>query len=238
MNAIRVEYIKKQVMLSSLSSPSSSPSSSGNTPFKGLRALDVGCGGGLLSESLARLGATVTAIDPSIDLIQEAKRHAQLDRKTRTIDYRGGWTIEQLANEVVDEQKFDLLCMLEVIEHVPDVESMIEAVPKLMKPNGIFFLSTMNKTAMSMAIAILGAEYVMNYLPIGTHDWNQFRSPEVVKDMVQESAGLVEVDVQGMVLSSPPVWGQWDWQLDPNNTDINWIGTYKLRSNETKNRPI
>jgi 2-polyprenyl-6-hydroxyphenyl methylase/3-demethylubiquinone-9 3-methyltransferase len=222
MNSIRVEYIKDQILLSS---DKGLPLV--DYPLSGLTALDVGCGGGLLSESLARLGASVTAIDPSVELVEQAQHHSQLDPRTRSIDYRGGWSVERLAEE--SNTKYDVICILEVIEHVADVDSVFSSISSLLQPKGKLFLSTLNRTAKSKALAVVGAEYVMRYLPVGTHDWSQFRSPEEVESLM-ETTGLEEMDVTGMVLTSPPLWGQWNWQLDPKDTDINWIGTYQLKS--------
>ena len=228
MNPIRVEYMMQQL-------PSASTNKAKNLPpLSGFKALDVGCGGGLLSESLARLGATVTAVDPSTELVEQAQHHAQLDRRTQSIDYRGGWTVEQLAAEQQtiaqessnDQQLFDVVCLLEVIEHVTDVDSMLTAVSSLLKPDGTLFVSTLNRTLKSKAVAIVGAEYVMRYLPPGTHDWNQFRSPDEVQTLVKK-VGLEQVDASGMILASPPFFGQWNWKIDPKDTDINWIGAYR-----------
>lgn len=187
----------------------------------------MGCGGGLLSESMARLGADVTAVDPSHTLVEHAKQHAKMDPKTRLIDYRGGYTIEKLAQET-SEPCYDIICILEVVEHVHDVESILNSVKALLKPNtGRLFVSTINRTVKSQLVAIIGAEYIMGYLPPGTHDWNQFRSPQEVGELMGR-AGLQQVDVQGMVITKPPFWGQWHWKLDQADTDVNWIGTYKI----------
>jgi 2-polyprenyl-6-hydroxyphenyl methylase/3-demethylubiquinone-9 3-methyltransferase len=212
MNTIRMEYIKGQT-------------SSTNSTMSNLTALDIGCGGGLLSESLARLGANVTAIDPSEALVAEAKRHSELDPRTRTIDYRGGWSVEKLSQE--SDTKFDIICLLEVIEHVADPESILSSIRPLLKPDGKLFLSTMNRTVKSKLVAIVGAEYIMRYLPVGTHDWDQFLSPEEVTSLMGR-AGFDQVDVSGMIIDSPPFMGRWSWKLDPKDTDINWIGTYQL----------
>eukprot|EP00980_Cylindrotheca_fusiformis_P003129 scaffold721_cov131-Cylindrotheca_fusiformis.AAC.19 len=219
MNSIRVEYILNQLDDKSL---------------KNKRALDVGCGGGLLSESLARLGANVTSIDPSKELVEQAKIHAQMDPRTRTIDYRGGWTVEQLAVSTLKEddiEKFDVICCLEVIEHVTDIDSILSSIRSLLNPNGgKLFISTLNRTWKSRVVAIAGAEYIMRYLPIGTHDWDKFKSPEEVSSLVERHQ-LEQIDVQGMILTSPPFRGNWNWKLDPGDTDINWIGSYQLKGN-------
>jgi 2-polyprenyl-6-hydroxyphenyl methylase/3-demethylubiquinone-9 3-methyltransferase len=225
MNPIRVEYMMQQL-------PSAFANKTKNLPpLSGLTALDVGCGGGLLSESLARLGATVMAIDPSTELVEQAQHHARLDRRTRSIEYRGGWTVEHLAEQTAaqessNQQLFDVICLLEVIEHVTDVDSILKAASSLLKPDGTLFVSTLSRTFKSKVVAIVGAEYVMRYLPPGTHDWNQFRSPDDVRTLVKK-VGFEQVGVSGMVLASPPFFGQWNWKLDPKDTDINWIGAYQ-----------
>jgi 2-polyprenyl-6-hydroxyphenyl methylase/3-demethylubiquinone-9 3-methyltransferase len=230
MNPIRVEYLVDQIRAKKQNSKGATATAATTScqPFKGLSALDVGCGGGLLSESLARLGASVTAVDPSQELVEEARRHSQLDPAVASaIDYRGGWTVEQLAKELSrTETQFDVICLLEVIEHVTDVDSILDAVSSLLKPNGTLFVSTINRTLKSKVVAIVGAEYIMGYLPPGTHDWRQFRTPQEFQAQV-ERAGLEQVHVSGMVLTSPPFFGQWNWRLDPNDTDVNWIGAYQ-----------
>jgi 2-polyprenyl-6-hydroxyphenyl methylase/3-demethylubiquinone-9 3-methyltransferase len=238
MNAIRVEYIVNQTRAATSlnehddnhhnkTTPQHSP------PLKGIKALDVGCGGGLLSESLARLGARVTAVDPSLDLVAQAKQHAQLDPKTQSIDYRGGCTVEELAQEIERSQSsedlYDVICLLEVVEHVTDLHSILSSASSLLKPDsGRLFVSTINRTVKSKIIAIFGAEYIMRYLPPGTHDWNQFRSPAELQVSMNQ-IGLEQIDVQGMVITRPPFFGQWHWKLDPVDVDINWIGTYRMR---------
>ena len=225
MNSIRVGYIVDEIKQSSTKTGASAADEQ-SPALSGLKALDVGCGGGLLSESLARLGADVVAVDPSETLVEHAKRHADLDPRTRSIDYRGGYTIEQLAEETSDPC-FDVICILEVVEHVTDVESILRAAKSLLKPNtGRLFVSTLNRTLKSGAVAIVGAEYIMGYLPPGTHDWNQFLSPEEVAELMS-GVGLQQIDVQGMVVTKPPFHGRWEWKLDRHDTDVNWIGTYK-----------
>jgi ubiquinone biosynthesis O-methyltransferase len=121
------------------------------------------------------------------------------------------------------------------VEHATDVPSLLAAASSLVKPGGLLFISTINKTVKSHMLAIIGAEYIMGYLPIGTHDWNQFLSPRQVQEIITKQGGLVCVEpvvgsVTGMVLASPPWPGRcWNWKLDPNDTDVNWIGTYRRR---------
>ncbi|KAG7339625.1 2-polyprenyl-3-methyl-5-hydroxy-6-metoxy-1,4-benzoquinol methylase [Nitzschia inconspicua] len=267
MNAIRMEYIQQQMIQfkkeqedmeqtntgednSNDRDDSNTTSSFGTVsthslPLNGFKALDVGCGGGLLSESLARLGAHVTAIDPSMELVQQAQQHARLHPVTSTnIMYRGGCTVEQLAqeakensfetNEESNNHLFDIICLLEVIEHVTDVESILQATESLLKPNtGRLFISTLNRTVASHLVAIVGAEYVFRYLPPGTHNWDQFQSPEELHHTMTNLSNnntttttmLRPLHTSGMVMTAlPPIW---NWKLDLHNTGINWIGTYQ-----------
>jgi 2-polyprenyl-6-hydroxyphenyl methylase / 3-demethylubiquinone-9 3-methyltransferase len=242
MNPIRVKYIVNHVLAQKKNQRLLPSSKSGTAadrdyhqahvlpPLTGLRALDIGCGGGLLAESLARLGATVTAIDPSTELVETAKLHAKLHPLTRAIDYRGGWTVEQLASEPdhLLGASFDIICLSEVIEHVTDVDAILASVASLLTPlDGVLFMSTLNRTVKSQIMAIIGAEYVMRYVPAGTHDWSQFRSPGEVQELMKR-AGLTQVDVCGMVVAAPPLLlrQQWQWRLTPDDTDVNWIGAY------------
>jgi 2-polyprenyl-6-hydroxyphenyl methylase/3-demethylubiquinone-9 3-methyltransferase len=254
MNAIRVQYIRimveKEIASSSTavaSTGSSSKSDSKSLPFAGLKALDIGCGGGLLSESLARLGATTTGIDPSDKLIRAAQQHAAIQFGQSDSNNRPTYlnmTAEELAVSSDDtntdtdtEPLFDVVCLLEVVEHASDVPSLLAAASSLVRPGGLLFISTINKTWKSHALAIVGAEYIMGYLPVGTHNWNQFLSPQQVQNYLASAsqAGNVAVEpvantVTGMVLASPPWPGRcWDWKLDPNDTDVNWVGTYRRR---------
>lgn len=207
--------------------------------FHGLKALDIGCGGGLLSESLARLGADVTAIDPSREIAELAQQHALRDKATSKINYRGGMSVEELAEEMnahndngglKEDYLFDMVCILEVIEHATDPDGLFAAASSLLKkptetsPGGVLFVSTMNKTAKSYIFAILGAEYVTGMLPIGTHDWNNFFAPQDVESMLRVH-DLVQIDVCGMVLK-PFAAPRIEWDLNEGDTDVNWIGSY------------
>lgn len=233
MNAIRVQYIRQQVAESlSFVATSNATTNAKTRRLQGLRALDIGCGGGLLSESLARLGAHVTGIDPSPDLVAAAKQHAQqtlLDNHHDThLEYRNT-TVEDLlkSSSLSPETKeeYDIVCLLEVIEHVKDPSSLLEAASLLLRPGGLLFVSTMSRTVKSHLLTIVGAEYILRLLPPGTHDWNLYRSPHEIRQLM-ESHGLAEVDTAGMVLKRLPFLS-YDWTLDPNDMDVNWIGCYR-----------
>jgi 2-polyprenyl-6-hydroxyphenyl methylase/3-demethylubiquinone-9 3-methyltransferase len=218
MNPVRIGYMVDIVQ-----------KQTGTTTLNDLTALDVGCGGGLLSESLARLGAHVTAIDPSQALVDVAKNHGKTagDPRLDKIDYQGGISVEELASQ--QQQQYDVVCLLEVVEHATNVKSLVEAASSLVKPDtGVLFVSTINRTWKSYLLTIVGAEYVMGYIPKGTHDWNQYLSPEEVSE-VMDKCGMERIDASGMVLSKPPLFGNWDWRIDPNDTDVNWIGAFRRK---------
>jgi 2-polyprenyl-6-hydroxyphenyl methylase/3-demethylubiquinone-9 3-methyltransferase len=161
-------------------------------PLGGLRLLDIGCGGGLLSEPLARLGAMVTGIDPAPNNIAVAIRHAQaLDVE---VDYRAE-TAEAL---VAAGETFDVVLAMEVVEHVPQPDDFVRMACLLVRPGGLLVLSTLNRTAKSFALAIVGAEYVLRWLPRGTHRWQQFLTPEELA-MPVRAAGLKVIERQGLV---------------------------------------
>ena len=148
------------------------PEEGGLKPLAGLRIIDVGCGGGLISEPLCRLGAAVTGIDPGKTNIEVAKLHAE--KQGLAIDYRCA-EVEALA---AAGEQFDAVVCLEVVEHVPDVAAFLKVCSAVLKPGGIMILSTINRTAKAYALAIVGAEYVLGWLPRGTHTWERFVTPE------------------------------------------------------------
>ena len=180
-------------------------------PFEGLTLLDIGCGGGLLSEPMARLGFAVTGADASEKNIGTARAHAAeggLD-----IDYRAT-TAEALAAE---GRQFDVVLNMEVVEHVADVSGYLSACAGLVKPGGLTLVATLNKTLKSLALAKIGAEYVLNWLPHGTHDWNRFIAPSDLESMLQQS-GLTVLKRQGV--SFDPL--GWDWRLSAD-VDVNYM---------------
>lgn len=180
-------------------------------PLDGLRILDIGSGGGLLSEPLARLGGHVTGIDPAPNNVAAAARHAADGGVS--VDYRVA-TAEALA-EAGDT--FDAVLALEVVEHVPNPDAFIATACALVRPGGLLVLSTLNRTAKSFALAIVGAEYVLRWLPRGTHKWSQFLTPEEVATPVR-AAGLKVIDRAGMVFD--PLRRSWGLSRD---TDVNYL---------------
>ena len=180
-------------------------------PFEGLSLLDIGCGGGLLSEPMTRLGFAVTGADASERNIGTAKAHAA--QSDLSINYRAT-TAEALAEEGAS---FDVVLNMEVVEHVADVRAYLAACTALVKPGGITFVATMNKTLKSLALAKIGAEYVLGWLPRGTHDWNRFIPPAELKISLEET-GLTVLKTQGV--SFDPL--AWDWKLS-SDVDVNYM---------------
>jgi 2-polyprenyl-6-hydroxyphenyl methylase / 3-demethylubiquinone-9 3-methyltransferase len=182
-------------------------------PLEGLTVLDVGCGGGLVCEPLARLGASVTGIDPAADNIEAARRHAA--GQGLGIDYQCK-RIEDLAAE---GRAFDAVTCLEVIEHVPDVGAFLETCAALVRPGGLMLLSTINRTFKAYLLAIIGAEYVLRWLPVGTHQWERFVTPVELTGHLR-AAGLAAPTLEGLVYS--PLADS--WSLSPD-TDVNYFAS-------------
>ncbi len=183
----------------------------GLRPFEGLSLLDIGCGGGLLSEPMARLGFKVLGADASERNIKTAAAHASaagLD-----VDYRAT-TAEDLASEGLT---FDVVLNMEVVEHVADLAAYLSACAHLVRPGGVMFVATLNKTLKSLALAKIGAEYVLGWLPRGTHDWSRFIEPAKLQAMLEEN-GLNVLKTQGVAFN--PL--GWDWRLSAD-TDVNYM---------------
>jgi 2-polyprenyl-6-hydroxyphenyl methylase / 3-demethylubiquinone-9 3-methyltransferase len=174
-------------------------------PLLGLPVLDIGCGGGLVSEPLARLGARVTGIDPTPEAIATARRHA--DAQGLSIDYRTA-RVEELRSS---GETFDAAICLEVIEHVPDVSGFLSVIARLINPGGMLVVSTLNRTWKSYALAIVAAEYVLGWLPRGTHDWNRFVTPEELARHLA-AAGFASPRFEGLVYDVMHD----EWRLGPD----------------------
>ncbi|AGT10028.1 3-demethylubiquinone-9 3-methyltransferase [Paracoccus aminophilus JCM 7686] len=183
-------------------------------PFEGLRVLDIGCGGGLISEPLARLGASVTGADAAPGNIAVASLHAE--EQGLDIEYLNV-TAESLLAE---GRQFDVVVALEIVEHVADPAAFIQTCHDLLRPGGMAVISTLNRTAKSFGAAIIGAEWVMRWLPKGTHDWRRFITPDELSGM-SEGAGLVPVDRTGMVFN--PL--GWSWSLSARDLSVNYALT-------------
>lgn len=185
----------------------------GMRPLAGLTVLDIGCGGGLVSEPLCRMGAKVTGIDPSERNIAIAKRHAE--PQGLDIDFQA----VRVEGLVAAGQTFDIVACLEVVEHVPDAGKFITECAALVRPGGLAIFSTLNRTFKSWALAIVGAEYVLGWLPRGTHQWDRFVTPE---EMTQHAiaAGLTAPRFEGITYSSVKD----VWSLAPD-TDVNYLAS-------------
>jgi len=180
-NPIRIRYIKENII-------KDFKIKSSDKPLKNIKLLDIGCGGGLLSEPMCRLGANVVGIDASKKNIEVAKFHAK--KNNLKIDYKVA-SPEMLKNKT----KFDVILNMEIVEHVNDIDFFIKESSKLLKKNGIMFIATLNKTLKSYVFAIVGAEYILKWLPIGTHDWEKFVKPsELIRISKKNNLSLKKLD--------------------------------------------
>ena len=172
-NPIRIKYIKENII-------QNFKLKNNNIPLKGVNILDIGCGGGLLSEPMCRLGASVTGIDASIKNISIAKLHAKKDNLK--INY-----LCSSPEKLKIKKKFDVILNMEIIEHVEDIQFFLNSCSKLLKKNGVMFVATINKTLKSYIFAIVGAEYVLRWLPIGTHEWEKFVNPKDLENILKKN---------------------------------------------------
>ena len=179
-------------------------------PLKNLRILDIGCGGGLISEPMTRLGAGVTAIDASNRNINIAKAHAK--KNNLNITY-----LNNDPENLVSKDKFDIILNLEVVEHVENLDLYLESCLRLLKPKGIMFTATLNRTLTSYVKAIVGAEYILRWLPIGTHDWNKFIKPEELEKKITDLKFSI-IEFTG--LSFNPFFKEWKKTKD---LSVNYI---------------
>ena len=179
--------------------------------LEGLSLVDIGCGGGVLSEPLARLGAQVTGLDPAPTNIAVARAHCE--REGLSIDYRQ----ETIESVVARGMSFDVVLAMEVVEHVADVDAFVSACCAAVKPGGLLVMATLNRTLKSYALAIVGAEYVLRWLPRGTHDWNRFVTPDELGDAIA-ACGLELGEGTGVVYN--PLTGRWSAARD---MDVNYM---------------
>jgi 2-polyprenyl-6-hydroxyphenyl methylase / 3-demethylubiquinone-9 3-methyltransferase len=206
LNPTRLDYITRQIAAEfgrDLTMP---------LPFAGLRLLDIGCGGGLLAEPMARLGADVVGADAAPRNIPVAQIHAQ--KSGLTIDYRHT-TAEALA---AAGEQFDVVLNMEVVEHVADPLAYLTACQQLLKPGGLMICSTINRNPKSFLMAIIGAEYVMRWLPKGTHEWAKFITPDELYDLIRK-AGLDPVDRKGFVFNKLT----WSWSISGRDLSVNYV---------------
>lgn len=206
MNPCRLDYITAQI------AAEFDRNLDDDLPFRGLRLLDIGCGGGLLSEPMARLGAEVVGADAAAGNIPVAEVHAT--QMGLTIDYRN-CLAEELA---AAGETFDVILNMEVIEHVADPAAFLSACQTLLNPGGLMICSTINRNPKSFMVAIVGAEHVMRWLPKGTHDWQKFITPDELYDMIR-GAGLAPVDKKGFVFN--PL--RWDWSISDRDLSVNYV---------------
>ena len=182
-NPVRISYIKENIIKTFNLSQK-------KLPLKNIKILDIGCGGGLLSEPISRLGAKVTAIDASLKNIEVAKIHAK--KNNLKINY-----ICSSPEKLKIKSQFDVILNMEIVEHVDDVSFFLKSCSRLLKKDGIMFVATLNKTLKSYIFAIVGAEYILRWLPIGTHEWEKFLKPEELIS-IQKENNLIIDKIDGM----------------------------------------
>ena len=202
-NPVRIEYITENIYKHFNLNKKTNP-------LNGLNILDIGCGGGLISEPMARLGASVTGIDASEKNITVAKLHSK--KSNLQINYLNT-SPENLSNS----EKFDIILNLEVVEHVNDVNLYIKSCYKLLKKNGLMFTATLNRSFTSYIKAIIGAEYILRWLPIGTHDWNKFIKPEELEKYLSQES-FSSLDIAGLKFN--PFTNKWKKTKD---LSVNYI---------------
>jgi len=205
-NPIRIKYIKENIINNfKLKNKSKS--------LSGINILDIGCGGGLLSEPMSRMGANVTGIDASDKNIKIAKLHSK--KSKLKINY-----LCSSPEKLEIKKKFDVILNMEIVEHVEDIDFFLKSCSKLLKKNGLMFVATINKTLKSYVFAIVGAEYVLRWLPIGTHEWEKFVKPEDLKKILMKyNLSLNKLDGMNFNIIKD------EWNIS-NDLSINYIGKF------------
>mgnify|MGYP001172256837 FL=1 len=206
-NPIRIKYIRDSII-------QYFNIKSKNIPLKNINILDIGCGGGLISVPMKRLGANVVGIDASLKNIKVAKIYSK--KNNLQIKY-----ICSSPEKLKIKKKFDVLLMLEIVEHVNDINLFIKQSSKFLKKNGLMFVATLNKTLKSYVFAIIGAEYILNWLPIGTHDWEKFMKPNELINIAKNSK-LNLIDLNGIKFN--PLIDKWSLS---NDKSVNYIANFK-----------
>ena len=204
-NPIRIEYILDKTSVHFKRNDK-------KLPLKGLKLLDIGCGGGLISEPMCRLGADVTGIDASLKNIKIAETHSK--KSNLKINY-----LNTAPEKFEEYEKFDVILNLEIVEHVEDVDLYFKSCAKLLKKNGIMFTATLNRTFMSYLKAIIGAEYILRWLPIGTHDWNKFFKPSEIEEKISNLDFSI-IETKGLEFN--PFTQKWKTS---NDLSVNYIIT-------------
>ena len=205
-NPIRIKYIKESVI------ENFKLQNNEKLPLNGINLLDIGCGGGLLSEPMCRLGATVTGIDASEKNIEIAKIHAK--KNNLNINYIC------TSPEKIQKEKFDVILNMEIVEHVENVDLFLNSSSNLLKKDGLMFVATINKTLKSYLFAIIGAEYILRWLPIGTHEWEKFIKPDDLKNILSKF-DMTMIKTDGVKFN--PILDKWSLSKD---TSINYISKF------------
>ena len=205
-NPIRIKYIKESMI------ENFKLQNNEKLPLKGIDLLDIGCGGGLLSEPMCRLGATVTGIDASEKNIEIAKIHAK--KNNLNINYMC------TSPEKIQKEKFDVILNMEIVEHVENVDLFLNSSSNLLKKDGLMFVATINKTLKSYLFAIIGAEYILRWLPIGTHEWEKFIKPDDLKNILSKF-DMTMIKTDGVKFN--PILDKWSLSKD---TSINYISKF------------
>ena len=206
-NPIRIKYIKENII-------KEFKLRNKRYPLSGINILDIGCGGGLLSEPMCRLGANVTAIDASDKNIKIASLHAK--KNNLKINY-----ICSSPEKLKTTKKFDVILNMEIVEHVKDIDFFLKSCANLLKKNGLMFVATINKTLKSYIFAIVGAEYVLRWLPIGTHEWEKFVKPEELKSiLIKNNLNLKKIDGMNFNILKD------EWNVS-KDLSVNYIAEFK-----------